>query len=307
MNLKEFVQHSREALATLYPGAEANALTGMLCSEFLGVAPHEFLVNPELQPGDAALEKALCALERLCGSEPLQYVLGRAEFYGRSFCVNPSVLIPRPETEYMCRLALQMLLKRKRQRAVSEVDAPLRVLDLCTGSGCIAWTLACELPGTEVVAVDISEDALAVARGQKLSETGGVVAPRFLQADVLDPAALVEKLRCLGYDGFDLVVSNPPYVLQKERAEMRANVLEHEPELALFVPDSDFGLFYRPVAEISSAMLYTDCSGIVEINEAFGPQTAEIFRTAGLCNAHVVQDLNGRDRFVSFANVPGNI
>jgi release factor glutamine methyltransferase len=172
----------------------------------------------------------------------------------------------------------------------------MRIADLCTGSGCIAWSMAMELPGAEVTAVDISDGALAVAAGQESGSAAAgcpceVVAPKFIKADVL--AGPVE-----GLGTFDMILSNPPYVMDSEKTLMRKNVLEHEPWLALFVPDDDPLLFYRAVAAWARQLLKPDGLCLVEINEALGRQTAEVFEDAGFRDVEVLQDLNSRDRFV---------
>jgi release factor glutamine methyltransferase len=172
----------------------------------------------------------------------------------------------------------------------------MRLLDMCTGSGCIAWTLALEMPGTEVTAVDISDGALAVASTQDFAEEmsrTGACAPKFLKADVLSHP---DSSFCQ----FDIIVSNPPYVMDKEKALMRANVLDHEPHLALFVPDDDPLLFYRAVADWAYVLLAQDGLGLVEINEALGKETAAVFLERGFGSAEVIRDLSGRDRFVRF-------
>ena len=172
----------------------------------------------------------------------------------------------------------------------------MRLLDMCTGSGCIAWTLALEMPGAEVTAVDISDGALAVASTQDFAEEmarTGACAPKFLKADVLSHP---DSSFCQ----FDIIVSNPPYVMDKEKALMRANVLDHEPHLALFVPDDDPLIFYRAVAEWAAVLLAKDGLGVVEINEALGRETAELFLERGFGSAEVIRDLSGRDRFVRF-------
>ena len=177
-------------------------------------------------------------------------------------------------------------------------------MDLCTGSGCIAWTLALEVPGARVAGVDISDSALEVARGQfraAPSTFGGgfvdgkAVPPCFVKADVLAPPATFPGAP------FDLITANPPYIRESERAEMHRNVLEHEPALALFVPDDDPLLFYRAVAIWALRFLKDGGLGLVEINEALGEETAEVFRSAELKNVAVFPDLSGRDRFVKFS------
>ena len=173
---------------------------------------------------------------------------------------------------------------------------PKKVLDLCTGSGCIAWTLALEISGAEVTGVDISDGALAVASGQDFADEmarTGAKAPQFLKADVLG-----EPLADLGM--YDVLVSNPPYVMDSEKALMRSNVLDHEPHLALFVPDDDPLVFYRAVAVWALALLKPSGRGVLEINEALGEETAEIYRNAGFSHVHIIKDLNDKDRFVAF-------
>ena len=253
----------------------------MLCEERLGVKSYTHIVEPQCEIPSGQLPELEEELGRLAAGEPIQYVLGYADFCGRRFRVTPAVLIPRPETELLVSEAVSELLSRER---------PCRVLDLCTGSGCIAWSLALEVPGTEVVAADISEDALAVARTQ-FEEPG----PLFVKADVLDTEQQFE------YGEFDLLVCNPPYVMESEKALMRRNVLEHEPGLALFVPDGDPLLFYRAAARWAQRFLLPDGVGIVEINELLGPQTEAVFREAGFAKTQIIRDFAAKSRFVRFS------
>lgn len=252
----------------------------MLCEDRLGVKSYTHVVEPEYQvPEDLAggLQKDIA---RLLDGEPLQYVIGECEFFGRNFRVNPSVLIPRPETEMLVREAVTEALG---------LDRPLRVLDLCTGSGCIAWSLALEVPFAEVVGVDISEDALAVASSQ--FEAPNI---RFVKADVLDMPSAAE------WGAFDMILGNPPYIMESERAQMRRNVLDYEPGLALFVPDADPLLFYRAIAGWASRLLAPGGKAMVEINESLGKATAELFSAAGMQKVRIVKDFFSKDRFVSF-------
>lgn len=292
MRLKEFVAVARETLSALYPPEEASAIVERLCSECFGVDSYTHIINPGFEPAASACARAEALLARLSAGEPLQYVLGYAEFYGRRFNVSPSVLIPRPETEILCRRAIGHLQHRLGGCCGSE-SRRLRVLDLCTGSGCIAWTVALEVPQVEVVAVDISEDALAVASSQPFESSA---APHFVRADIFDVASIDAVAR----EGFELIVSNPPYVLESERAGMRSNVLDHEPALALFVSDSDSMVFNERIAEICKKYLNTDGVGLVEINERLGLASKEVFEKNGLKSAAVIQDLSGRDRFIEF-------
>ena len=283
MLLADFIRDGARRLETLYPSPEARGLVLMLCAEKLGTTSYTHIVEPDTQvPADrqAELEDDL---RRLCAGEPIQYVLGVAEFCGHRFAVGPGVLVPRPETELLVADAVRLLREM-------ELERPPRVLDLCTGSGCIAWSIAREIRDAQVVGVDLSEAALAYARRQFPDGS-----PVFLQADVLDTE------QDFPYGPFDLIVSNPPYVLERERAQMRPNVLEHEPALALFVPDDDPLRFYRAVARWAQRFLRPGGAGIVEINESLGPETAAVFRAAGLKNVRTVPDFYKKIRFVHFA------
>ena len=283
MLLADFIRDGARRLETLYPSPEARGLVLMLCTEKLGTTSYTHIVEPDTQvPADrqAELEDDL---RRLAAGEPIQYVLGVAEFCGHRFAVGPGVLVPRPETELLVADAVRLLREM-------ELDRPPRVLDLCTGSGCIAWSIAREIRDAQVVGVDLSEAALAYARRQFPDGS-----PVFLQADVLDTE------QDFPYGPFDLIVSNPPYVLERERAQMRPNVLEHEPALALFVPDDDPLRFYRAVARWAQRFLRPGGAGIVEINESLGPETAAVFRAAGLKNVRTVPDFYKKIRFVHFA------
>lgn len=330
MLLADFIRQGTEALAALYPEPEARSMMLLLCEERLGVSRHAYLSEPALEVPAGCLAGDLA---RLRNGEPIQYILGFADFYGRRFNVSPAVLIPRPETEFLCHTILaaapapsssqgnreyaprseseaaastagapsvsftetrEYALSTEGVPAASEsgAAAPVHIIDLCTGSGCIAWTLAAEIPGAEVTGVDISPEALTVARGQQVACHR---APSFVQADILQdpPASLPEA-------SFDLLTANPPYVMDRERAAMRPNVLEHEPALALFVPDEDPLVFYRAVARWARTLLRPGGWGYAEINALLGPETAAVFRDAGFSGVSLLQDLGGASRFVRF-------
>lgn len=298
MLLKDIIEQGTKMLSVMYPSEEARQTVFAYLEDALGVKRHTHIIEPDYQVTEDKVSDVLTAFERMSSGEPLQYILGRAWFYGRQFRVTPDVLIPRPETEVL----VSSVVGRRRQS--------VRILDLCTGSGCIAWTLALEIPGANVTAVDISEGALEVAASQDFAEEmdrTGAVAPHFVKADVLSddlPDILYKDAAKdvsveAHYRRYDLIVSNPPYVMDKEKGLMRANVLEHEPHLALFVPDDDPLVFYRALASHSSQLLAENGVGMVEINEALGEETADIFRAAGF-SAEVVRDLSDKDRFVWF-------
>ena len=292
MLLKELIDTGVRSLSVLYPDREAREMV-FICLEYLtGVRRHTHIIDPGYQVTEEDVARVQNAFTRLASGEPLQYVLGKAFFYGREFSVTPSVLIPRPETELLCRLALDSMKDTSGRHP--------RVLDLCTGSGCIAWTMALECPDAEVTAVDVSDAALQVAAAQDFAEeisVCGARAPKFVHGDVLDVESLMSSVPVRD---FDVILSNPPYVMDSEKTLMRRNVLEHEPHLALFVPDEDPLKFYKAVASISWEILSSSGFGVVEINEALGRETAGVFEAAGFSDVKVILDLNDKDRFVYF-------
>lgn len=293
MKLKELIIKGVETVSRLYPEGEAREMVFAYLEAAIGTKRHTHIIDPDYAVGDDRAEQLMADFGRMASGEPMQYVIGRAWFYGREFNVSPAVLIPRGETEVL----ISEILKAHRQ--------PVNILDLCTGSGCIAWTLALETPNSKVTAVDISDAALAVAAAQDFSDEinlTGASAPTFVKADVL------QSPDQSGYDfrqsgKYDVIVSNPPYVMDSEKAQMRTNVLDHEPHLALFVSDHDPLVFYRAVAEWAKELLADDGVGMVEINESLGRETEEVFRHAGFSSTQIVKDLHEKDRFVLFSYV----
>ena len=283
MLLRELISKGTETISQAFPEREAREMVLMFLQHSIGVTRHTHILEPSYEVSEEASAEAMRAFGRMAAGEPIQYIIGKAYFYDREFNVTPDVLIPRPETELLVREAVNWARRSGRET--------MRIADLCTGSGCIAWSMAMELPGAEVTAVDISDGALAVAAGQQY---GSDNAPNFIKADVL--AGPVE-----GLGTFDMILSNPPYVMDSEKALMRRNVLDHEPWLALFVSDDDPLVFYRAVASWARQLLKPDGIGIVEINEALGPETAAVFSQAGFADASVIRDLSDRHRFVRFS------
>ncbi len=298
MLLAEFVKAGTKALESLYPQKEARSIVLMLCEEVLGTENYTHIVEPEFKIDDKKLPELEAAMERLKKMEPVQYVLGHTEFYGRTFKVDPAVLIPRPETELLCRDAIKLGMRVFRMRSPYGKNAePVRILDLCTGSGCIAWTMALSIPGSRVTAVDISDAALEVAAGQDFAselKSKETFKPEFIKADVLDSEQEIE----LG--PFDMVLSNPPYIMESEKEDMRRNVLEYEPESALFVPDDDPLLFYRAIARWSQRFMSSDGVGLSEVNESLARQTETVFKAAGYAHTEIVRDLSDKNRYIIY-------
>lgn len=298
MLLAEFVKAGTKALESLYPQKEARSIVLMLCEEVLGTENYTHIVEPEFKIDDKKLPELEAAMERLKKMEPVQYVLGHTEFYGRTFKVDPAVLIPRPETELLCRDAIKLGMRVYRMRSPYGKNAePVRILDLCTGSGCIAWTMALSIPGSRVTAVDISDAALEVAAGQDFAselKSKETFKPEFMKADVLDSEQEIE----LG--PFDMVLSNPPYVMESEKEDMRRNVLEYEPESALFVPDDDPLLFYRAIARWSQRFMSPEGVGLSEVNESLARQTETVFKAVGYAHTEIVRDLSDKNRYIIY-------
>lgn len=298
MLLAEFVKAGTKALESLYPQKEARSIVLMLCEEVLGTENYTHIVEPEFKIDDKKLPELEASMERLKKMEPVQYVLGHTEFYGRTFKVDPAVLIPRPETELLCRDAIKLGMRVFRMRSPYGKNAePVRILDLCTGSGCIAWTMALSIPGSRVTAVDISDAALEVAAWQDFAselKSKETFKPEFIKADVLDSEQEIE----LG--PFDMVLSNPPYIMESEKEDMRRNVLEYEPESALFVPDDDPLLFYRAIARWSQRFMSPDGVGLSEVNESLARQTETVFKAAGYAHTEIVRDLSDKNRYIIY-------
>ena len=298
MLLVDFLKEGIAELESLYPTAEAKNLILMLCEAVIGTKNYTHIVEPEYKIDKHKTAPLTAAMDRLKAGEPIQYAIGKADFCGLSFKVDRNVLIPRPETELLCREAIKVASRIKRMRIPYGKSAePVRVLDLCTGSGNIAWTVALSVPGAKVVGVDNSEGALEVARSQGFQSNlkeAGAVAPVFVNADVLSP----DSFPALGE--FDVVLSNPPYIMESEKSKMRKNVLDYEPESALFVPDDDPLMFYRAIADISLRVLSKDGKCMTEINEVLGKETAGLFREAGFGTVDIVKDFYDRNRFIFY-------
>ncbi len=214
-------------------------------------------------------------IARLNRHEPLQYIFEEAHFFGRAFKVNPSVLIPRPETELLIQEVLKLKLKG------------VRLLDIGTGSGCIAITLCLEIPDSKVYAIDVSSEALDTAKAN--SKALGVQVD-FIRADFLKNNIILNPV--------DIIVSNPPYVCLAEKESMNENVLNYEPPLALFVPDYDPLVFYKAIASKGKALLNPFGKVFVEINSRFGKEVKQLFEEIGYVSVEIIKDLNGKDRIV---------
>ncbi|MBR3428147.1 MAG: peptide chain release factor N(5)-glutamine methyltransferase [Bacteroidales bacterium] len=278
-NLQKTKRHFTSLLAEKYPQREAEQLMRILLEDLFGIDWNQQLMNPNLRIDEFQYYQLSEAVKRLLSGEPVQYVTGMARFCDLLLKVSPSVLIPRPETEELVQRIGTNLPEEK----------PIRIWDIGTGSGCIAIALAKQFSNAEVIAFDVSGEALQIAMENAESNGAKVT---FVQDDVLHPTS----------DYFnqpvDLVVSNPPYVCDSERTAMEANVLDWEPEKALFVPDDDPLRFYRQILALAKNQLNPDGQVWLEINERMGQKMLSLCREIGFSNAEVFEDFAGKPRFV---------
>lgn len=277
---KEFI----DALSEIYDIQEAKSLTWLSINASCKLERAKYLSIREEEIPQPELNKLLEILKQLKISIPLQYILGETEFYDLKFKVNPSVLIPRPETEELVDWALITIREMKGE---SEV---LKVLDIGTGSGCIPISVKKYIPLADISAIDISKSALITAKqNAEINQTE----INFIEDDILNPNQVL-----FNKNQYDVIISNPPYVRESEKLHMHQNVLNHEPHDALFVPDIQALKFYKAIADF--ALNYLKKSGILflEINESLGNETVELLIKTGFKTAEIRQDMYGKDRMI---------
>ena len=272
-------------LTQVYDDYEAKAIARMVYEVRFGLMPSDLFIGKDTQLSTDDQKLLAEITQRLLTGEPVQYVLGEAEFGGRTFHVEPGVLIPRPETYELCQWIME------ERRGKKEEGRNTSILDIGTGSGCIACTLAAELADAEVTAWDISDDALRIAT-ENAKRTNVHVS--FEKVDVLNTSLLNRERPATG---LDIIVSNPPYICNKERATMERNVLEHEPELALFVPDDDPLLFYRAIARYAAKALNPGGALYFEINPLYVSEMQQMLSKEGFSHTEIRNDQFGKQRF----------
>jgi release factor glutamine methyltransferase len=271
-----------KSLEASYPEQERHAIGHEVFRHFLGLGPAERVVGQNLPLSEAQEKTLVRVIEQLRQHVPLQHITGIASFYGLDFMVNESVLIPRPETEELVQWTLQTI-----EEAFGNFSAALNLLDVGTGSGCIAIALASGLPNVQIMACDISASALELARENAAKNQ---VEVSFFFCDILNDTPYIS--------GLDLVVSNPPYIRESEKPLIQPNVLNFEPASALFVSDDDPLVFYRTIARKAQAWLKPGGWLLFEINESLGSETKQCIEKEGFVNVELKQDINGRDRMV---------
>ena len=284
MKLKELHTKFHKELDAIYGNNEVQSFFYLLTDFHLNFKRIDVTLQPDFEINPEALEHFMNAMSRLKTYEPIQYIIGQTEFYGLPFKVNSHTLIPRPETEELVELIISNV-------KLIVPEKPLTLLDIGTGTGCIAISLAKHITNAQVFAVDISDEALKVARENAILNGVNV---EFIKTDILNWKS-ESKLQDLK---FDIIVSNPPYVRHLEKAEMKANVLQHEPHLALFVDDANPLQFYRAIAEFASEKLQRGGQLYFEINQYLGNEMTQLLELYHFKNIELLIDIFGNHRMM---------
>ena len=278
MPAKDLLRQVINELANLYEEREVTALARHYLHDRFHVDSMKLAMNSPIHFDEKLLHHDMRLLR---ASTPLQHVVGFGEFYGRKFKCGPEALIPRPETEELVNWVIE-----DHHQITSSSNHPFSILDIGTGTGCIPITLALELKGLKATGLDISNEALTLAKKNAELLKAEV---DFIQLDILENVLI---------DSYDIIISNPPYIPESDKAQMHSNVLEHEPDLALFVPNEDPLLFYRTIAQKAKTALKPSGKLYFEIHESYGPDVKQLLETEGYSNITIKQDLQGKDRLV---------
>ena len=293
MLIKHYKSEFISQLTPLYDEGEAESFFFLILEEKHHLKRIDLALQLDLEFSESEIKDWNVILEQLKLELPIQYILGSTSFYGLKFEVNENVLIPRPETEELVEWIINSNLKISSAqfgKASGERFNNLKILDIGTGSGCIAISLAKNLPNAQVFAIDVSERALATAK--KNAEQNDVNI-NFIQKNILETTDLEQQ--------FDIIVSNPPYVRNLEKAEIKKSVLEHEPHLALFVDDHDALIFYRKIGELAQKNLSKQGKLYFEINQYLGKETVELLENLGFSDVELKKDIYGNDRMIQSA------
>ena len=280
MLLKDIKNIYHLELDPLFPKEEVDSFFYLVIDHYLGLERFVLAMQPNLVVSKDNEEPLFYALSQLKQERPIQYILGKAHFCDLEFGVDENVLIPRPETEELVYWILNEVQQRTRQEG-------LRILDIGTGSGCIAISLAKNLPNAKVYALDISKKALQIAQQNAVDNKVDIV---FLEADILSMEGFKDK--------FDVIVSNPPYVRELEKKEMKNNVLEHEPGLALFVSDGDPLIFYKKITLFALNHLKTSGMLFFEINQYLGEEMKQLLEAGNFSEIELRKDMFGNNRML---------
>ncbi|MBV1922611.1 MAG: peptide chain release factor N(5)-glutamine methyltransferase [Flavobacteriaceae bacterium] len=277
MTLRELKIEFQNTLKDVYPSEEVQSFFSILSEEYLGLTRIDIVLKADTLVSEEKTNRFLDAIEQLKKHRPIQYIIGNTEFYGLPFKVSEHVLIPRPETEELVDWIVNDIQKQDQ----------IKILDIGTGSGCIGISLAHNLKKASISVLDVSEEAISVARE---NATQNNVSVKFLQEDILECQQLPEK--------YDVIVSNPPYVRISEKTEMKNNVLKHEPDLALFVENNDPLLFYEKIASLAQEYLKVGGSLYFEINEYLGNDMNQLLELKGFKGVILKKDMFGKERMI---------
>ena len=290
MLLKQYKTHFFDLLKNIQDEQEIESFFFILTEYLHNLKRIDVALNPDFEISDAAIEKWNAILAQLQQEKPIQYITREAWFYGLRFEVNENTLIPRPETEEL----VEWIIESQKSKVKSQ---KFEILDIGTGTGCIPISLKANLPHVNVSAIDVSEKALEVARRNAVSNK---VEINFIQTNILEVEDL-SQLQTPNFQlptSFDIIVSNPPYVRNLEKQEIKKNVLDYEPHLALFVEDTDALLFYRKIAQLALKNLSPKGLLFFEINQYLGKETVELLENLGFKNIELKKDIYGNDRMV---------
>ena len=288
--MKTTTTYIRESLDTLYPPEEISCFARLIFSHVCGLSHNQQILCKDKQIPEKEKEEIHAIINRLKKMEPLQYIFGETEFYSLPMKVNPSVLIPRPETEEL----VDMIIKKS---ITPSPIGKLNILDIGTGSGCIPIALAKHTPDAMVTAIDISEEALQTAKENAVLNNVDVC---FIQTDILNTNEAAKIILC----DLDIIVSNPPYVTEKEKGAMCENVIAYEPHCALFVPEDDPLLFYKAIADFAMLKLAPGGMLFLEINANHGTEICEMLQEKGFTQTELLRDLSGKNRFITAMSKP---
>ena len=286
MNIKKFRDYFNKTLKKLYPTSEIDTFLFLLLEEYLNFKRIDIVLKSNFEISPEYLILLRSSTKLLEQEIPIQYILGKTEFYGFPFILNEHVLIPRPETEELITSILEKVLKTKTFHTNAK-EKQLKILDIGTGSGCIPISLKKSLPFAEITAIDVSNEALTIAKKNTVLNKVDI---NLTQQDILKTTSLNQL--------YDIIVSNPPYVRESEKKEIKNNVLNNEPHMALFVKDNNPLVFYNKIAELAKNHLSENGTLFFEINQYLGKETVELIRMKGFNTIELKKDIFGHDRII---------
>ena len=302
MSIKQIKELFFNELTAVFDKIEAESIFYILLEEIHNMKRIDLALAPDFELNTEQTSRWEFYIKELQLKKPIQYILGKTEFFGLPFLVNEHTLIPRPETEELVEWILKSESQKSKVKSQKSKESNFqlptsRILDIGTGTGCIAISLAKNLENSEVFALDVSENALEIAKNNAQEND---VKVQFIQQNILEVTNPISNFQLP--TSIDIIVSNPPYVRHLEKEEIKPNVLEYEPHLALFVPNDDALLFYRKIAEIAKEILAPNGQLFFEINQYLGKETAVLLQNLGFKNIELKKDLYGNDRMIRCEN-----